>query len=413
MINGFLAQNPAYELVERLRYVIWETTMTTSGLVLRNRMYPIQIPTTSRDVTLPGVCYVPNIIHGKPEGFIDVIEQDLINFALCASEEQYQLFSSGGKYVVADIGAVDDPNTLRDEVQNRIGIINKNPGMELRIEPQIFNSALTQHYENLYRRIQEYSGMTSEIQGRMQAGSSNYRTRMSILQSMSSHSPYIRNLTQCDVNLTNIILYLFTLTTTDEELFAVFDKAGDDLEIKTNQVEPQKIEGVWKLVRVMNDLRRGKFKYMITEQSSSALNREMEQEEHEAYMQGAGGHLMQTMIPIPGGIEVVANLFRQNPNSFTKRYGEALEDSLKKQKNEIGNAQSGEVAPLGLPAPQGEQPQPQQPQGIIPAGENMQDLEAVENKNMPDENQSQNMQAQDGQPQNYQQELMNNLMNNQ
>ena len=412
-VNDFLIENPSYELVERLRYVVWETTMTTSGLCLRNRMYPVQIPTTARDVMLPGVCYVPNIIHGKPEGFIDVVKEDLINFAITASEEQYQMFSSGGKIAYVEVGAIDNPDSIRDELQNRLGVIAVNEGAlsnsKIRVEPQQFNQAYTQNYNNIYQRIQEISGMSQEMQGRMQAGSSNYRTRTSILQSMSSHSPYIRNLTMCDVNLTNIILYLFCLTTTDEELFAVFDSSGEDIEISVNETEPEKVDGVWRLIRVMSDLRRGKFKYMITEQSTSSLSDEMEQEAHDAYMQGAGGHLMQTMLPLPGGLELVANIFEQSPNSITKRYGKALLDSVKKQKEdgEVA-AQSGENSDMArLAGMMGGGGEPQMPQESAPP-----EMQAVEQPSETINSQYLNN-VDDANPANYNQTLMNNLMNSQ
>lgn len=440
-IQDFLVENPSYEYVERKRYVIWETVMTTAGLVLRNRMYPIQIPTTARDVMLPGVSYVPNIVHGRPEGFIDIIKEDLVNFALAASEEQYQIFSSGGKTAYVENGAVDNPDSIRDELQNRLGVIVTTEGAlqagKIQVQPQQLNTALTQYYDNIYKRIQEYTGMSQEMQGRMQAGSSNYRTRISILQSMSSHSPFIRNLTDCDLNLTNILLYLFCLTTTDEELFAVWDTTGSEMDVKVNETAPQKVDGVWRLIRVMNDLRRGKFKYMITEQSTSSLNDEVEQEAHDAYMQGPGGHLMQTMLPVPGGVEMVANVFKQSPNSVTKRYGEMLEDSIKKGEDINANAQSvgaatgdkvnGTQTPEGitgmqvgqagkLSAPEGEQDS-NIAHGVPQLSQDNNDLNAIEQpENGVASAQTQSVagaRVADGNVTNYNDKLLQNLMNNQ
>lgn len=326
-INDFLFTNPHFQLVKRKRYVVWETVMTTLGLVLRNRMYPVQIPTTNRDVMLPGVIYVPNIKHGKPESFIDTIHTELEDLALAASECRYQLYNSTGKTVYFHEGALSDANSTRTQLQARLGLIPIKQGHtldQIRVEQQAFNTNALQYYNEIMQRLESISGMSQEMQGRMQAGSSNYRTRAAILASLSSHGSYIRNLTEADVQLTNALLYLFAITTTEGEVFAVTDEQGNEHEVRVNEFEIDRDpeSKAVRIIRTINDLRRGKFVYEITEVSTNELAEEYNREGHDEFWSTTGQVLAaQFQQDLPG----FANILKSMSNPLIRAEGEALE----------------------------------------------------------------------------------------
>ncbi|MDR0304301.1 MAG: hypothetical protein LBH98_05985 [Chitinispirillales bacterium] len=362
-IDDFKTFNPTYELVKRTRYVVWETIMTDRGIILRNRMHPIQIPTTQRDVTLPGVCYVPQFVGNKPECFTDIVKEDLNFKAITDTLGQEQIFMSGGKTLFAEQGAFDDTtnnNTLRQQLTSRMGIVTLTEGSinRYKMEEQKPNESMLRYGDETYNRIMEYAGITQEIQGKMQAAQSNYRAAMAIRQSLSSKSSYVQSLNVIDVKLTNILLYLFCMTTTDEEVYILTDdRTNTEKEVEVNKIERDK---AGRIIRTRDNLRLGKFKYYVTQQSSSSLDDDINEEAANEFWINNGSTLLNMFQENP---ELVAMFLKGKSNPQLKMEGEMLEIQIEAQKNQQAQqAQIPGAAQEGMQGLQDAIPQGQIPQ---------------------------------------------------
>ncbi|MCL2845543.1 MAG: hypothetical protein FWE23_08875 [Chitinivibrionia bacterium] len=365
----FQDTNPTYALVNRTRNVIWETAMTDRGIILRNRMHPIQIPTTDRRVSLPGVCYVPNIISGKVEAFTDVIAHDLQNLALTATFAHDAMFMSGGKTLISERGTFDEATSdevIRQQLSARFGhLITTEGGVSggrFRVDVQTPNTSLLEYYNILNDRIKEYTGINQEMQGRTQASSSNYRTSMNIRQALSSKSAYINNLNKCDENLTNILLYLFCMTTTNQEVFIITDDAGTEEMVEVNQISQDK---AGRIIRVMNDLRQGKFRYFIAQQNSSALNDDIEAEAMQEFMMANGSTILNLM---QGDMKKAAMMFNTMPYAKIREMGEALENQMDAQADEAGLDGAPPMEDGEMPEGGALPPDEQMADGNVPVG---------------------------------------------
>lgn len=325
----FSETNPSYELVERVRYVLFETIVSNTGLVLRNRMCPIQIPKGSKDIQLCGALYVPELLAGKPSGFTDLIAQDLELMAISDSLTADHIFKTGGQTLFIERGAIDDTfdsDEIIDQLTSRFGIVQTTEGAlqsnKLFVRNQETNPTINEYSKSIYDFMQEYSGARQELQGNMQSAGSNYRASTAIRQALSSKSIYIDNLTLFNERMTNILLYLYSIIVTNEDLVRVTTPNGEEQNIDINVVG---YDEAGRLMRVFNDLRLGKFKYSITKQDSSDIDDQIEQESANEFMAQNGETLMNLYASNPKAMVV---FMKSQPNSLLKQMGEKLEESL-------------------------------------------------------------------------------------
>lgn len=347
--------NPYYHKEFRSQKVMWRTIWADDGLMLYNGLHWYQ-----NDCKLNGCMFACEMIMRKPEGFIAIARDIVRVMSASQTEGLYQLMIGSGQRVVVRDGALKYPDRLDDELKSRISKFEMNEDSNIQQDLIINNKNPDRNYLDFIslkdQELDKTLGITEDIQGRSMASSSNFRTQTSILQTMTSYGEYMRNLTQWNRVMTDVLLNsLPTIFTNQRIEFTTLSSDGQDshnIELNQSEIQEEQVGNrrYHTLKIIANDPTKGKYSYIIDEDSPSALSLADNEEGAMNFLGGVGNTILDPNAPIEARRTIAEFMAEQHFNQMLRDLGLAMLKSLEKEEQAMEEQAQGQPQAMDDPA---------------------------------------------------------------
>lgn len=333
----WIMQNQDYEMVEGYAKVLWETTATQTGIILENRPSWYQ-----EDGEFPGAFYVPDVVNRKPCGIMNDLLPYIYAGAVTETEGLSQVVRGNRSMTWAQKGALEDPESIKDELSKEIGFSEYGKGFDPPIEVQRrADPSYTQYADRNYAKAQQAIRVNEQMMGNIQQYQSKVGIEKALSQGLEAQGTYLRNLTNFDLKLNRVILKAIPVFMTEQELIRIEDEFGNKYEILANQQgeQPQTQDGI--IPRntpariIANDLTSGGYVYNIIAGDYSSLTREESLNKFLTFFNQSGANIAinnpQLFISICGTM----------PDRYFKMMAKKAQEQLQEQQE--GQSQAAEA----------------------------------------------------------------------
>jgi len=237
-VQNWINENPDYEMSEEYAKVLWETTVTQTGIVLENAPSWYQ-----NNAELPGAFFVPDVVNRKPCGIMNDLLPYIYAGAIVESEGLAQVQRGNRSTTFVQKGALEDPESARIELTKEIGLVEYDrsfePPTEIQKRP---NESYLAYADRNYAKAQQAIRVNDQMMGNISQYQNKLGIEKALSQGLEAQGTYLRNLTSFDLKLNRVILNAIPVFMTEQELIQIEDEFGNQFEVEVNQAQPQEPE---------------------------------------------------------------------------------------------------------------------------------------------------------------------------
>jgi len=317
-----------FEKREEWGWIRWETTATTSGIILDNR------PCWYQGDEMPGVCYLADMVNKKPTSPVDDLLGYMFSLAVSETEGLAQVQSGNGQVTYVKEGAVLSVDTLREELSAEKGVVSLSEGHDknsIHTETRKANTVFLEYSDRTRNQLQQVHHINEAMRGAGSASQSGVAQQSMISQGMTVQSPYVDNFTNMDLALNRFLLKAIPMIYTAEEVVRIDDDFGGQKEAVMNESEmelqqdQETGEMIFVAKVVANDITSANYRYEIIPGDNSPLGREREMTKFIDTISAIGN----TLFNIDPGL--AANILLVFPNRYAKEAGKLLKQKMDEQ----------------------------------------------------------------------------------
>lgn len=337
--QAWAANHPEYERVEESAYTLWETTVTSSGIILENAPCWYQ-----NDGQLPGVCFVADRTNKKPSGAAEDLLSYILTIAISETEGLAQVQRGSGQTTFVKPRALRNPETFDSDMASDDGTVLLNDNAEINDDIKVVqkrpNTTFLDHSANTSAKMERVHNVNAVMRGFSAPSKSGISQDRDIQQGMTAQSSFVRNFGRFDLALNQMLLQMIPMFMTAEEVIQIEDEFGRTKEVSINveefsmqmDEEQGRVRPVAEIIA--NDLLSAKYRFVITPGDNSYTGKMQALVQFNEIFKAIGNSILK-LDPM-----AAAMMFKQFPNRYAQDIGQQLEATAKeKEQAAIAQAQ--------------------------------------------------------------------------
>ena len=318
-IQRWMGLHPNYKSLEMNMRVLWETTCTSSGVLLENKMHWFQ------ENEFPCEVYVPRVWNGKFHGLIEFLRGSVKGQTVSFMERIHNLRLANANLMIVKNGSLVNAKDAVSE-SSRVGgvLVRTDTSAPDDItfpknaqEPKGW-SELTYEFMDTINRL----SIDRNVEGGTQSSQESAKAiQVRTQNSMLKYSPHLTAHNYFHLRNVRKMLLMVPCVYTEPEVLRYVTKEGQLAQVEFNKPEEYSlITGA--VTRVKNNLCGARFDYIEAEGDNSATAKEFELNQFNEILSNLKA--VQDMSAWPP-------LLLEMPNRLAQDFGRRLQASIEKQ----------------------------------------------------------------------------------